>query len=563
MKFESFEYQRPNMTQLSEAFTSALKAFEDAECYEVQKSAMEIINQLRFDYDTMSTLASIRYSINTKDAFYDKENDFYDQNNPRYEQWVNRYYKALLNATYRLQLEADFGDLVFKIAEQSLATFDDAIMDDLVIENSLVSKYDKLLASAEIAFDGKILNLSQMTPYTQSKDREIRKTAFAKISAFFTENEDTLDTIYDDLVHVRHRIAKTLGYRNFIELGYARLGRLDYTSQDVANYREQVKTEIVPLAQNLVKRQGARLGIDPLMHYDAPLKFLTGNPTPKGDRETLVNHARAMYQSMSPETDAFFNFMIDRNLMDLDIKKGKSGGGYCTFIPNHNAPFIFANFNGTSHDVDVLTHEAGHAFQVYSSRHHPVPEYQWATMEASEIHSMSMEFFAWPWIESFFKEDTKKYQFNHLAGAISFIPYGVAVDEFQHRMYENPNLTKAERKTIWRDLEKVYMPHINYDDAFLERGGLWFRQSHIFSVPFYYIDYTLAQVCAFQYWSWSQKDKLSAWQSYLKLCQAGGSLSFLGLLELAGLDNPFTAGTVAKVMPTITAFLNTIDDKKL
>src|SRR5690606_28092373 len=197
---------------------------------------------------------------------------------------------------------------------------------------------------------------------------------------------------------------------------------------------------------------------------------------------------------------------------------GKQGGGYCTYIPEYKSPFIFANFNGTSHDVDVLTHEAGHAFQVYSSRD-LLPEYRWPTMEAAEIHSMSMEFLAWPWIDQFFLEDTPKYKFNHLAGAISFLPYGVLVDEFQHHIYEKPGLTPDERKALWRKLEKKYMPFKDYgDDAFMEKGTYWLRQGHIFSAPFYYIDYTLAQVCAFQYWIKHQANRKEALESYLKLC---------------------------------------------
>src|SRR5690554_5695718 len=154
-----------------------------------------------------------------------------------------------------------------------------------------------------------------------------------------------------------------------------------------------------------------------------------------------------MYDALSPETSKFFRFMVDKELMDLDSRANKEGGGYCTYIPDHQAPFIFANFNGTSGDVDVLTHEAGHTFQVYSSRH-LIPEYRWPTMESAEIHSMSMEFLAWPWIDKFFKEDTNKYKFDHLSGAIEFLPYGVLVDEFQHEVYENPKLSPKERRAL-------------------------------------------------------------------------------------------------------------------
>lgn len=564
MKFQDYKYIRPDMDALKNDFHAALKVFEEAQSASEQEKAMDTINQLRFNFDTAQTLVSIRHSIDTKDAFYDQEETFFNENSPLFAQLVNLYYKALVNATFKEDLIKSKGQLLFDQAAQSLRTFDDSILPLLQKENKLTSSYQKLLASAEIEFEGETRNLSQMAPFAQSKDRAMRKKASSVVSDWFKDNEDTLDTIYDELVQVRHDMALKLGYESFTELAYDRLGRLDYGPKEVANYRKQVLENIVPVVKELVERKGKRLGIDTMYSYDLALEFNSGNPTPKGDKDFLVAEAKKMYDEMSPETSEFFNFMLDKNLLDLEAKKGKAGGGYCTFIPNYDSPFIFANFNGTKHDVDVLTHEAGHAFQVYSSRHHEVPEYQWATLEASEIHSMSMEFFAWPWINGFFKEDTEKYKFTHLAGALTFIPYGVAVDEFQHEIYKNPTMSKAERKATWRQIEKKYLPYKIYDnDDFMERGGFWFRQGHIFSVPFYYIDYTLAQVCAFQYWVRDQKDHKEAWQSYLTLCQAGGTKPFVGLLELAGLQNPFNDGTLETTVPSIKAYLDSVDDTKL
>ncbi len=564
MKFQDYKYERPNMEMYAATFKEALDQFKTAKTVDAQEAAMDTINKLRFDFETMQTLTSIRHSIDTKDEFYDKEKDFFDENTPTFVQLNNLFYEALSSARFEKELRERKGALLFKQAEQSLRTFSDEILEDLKKENALTSQYQKLLASAEIEFEGEIRNLSQMAPFAQSKDRKTRKAASKAVSAFFEENEDTLDTLYDELVQIRTSMAKKLGYDSFTDLAYDRLGRLDYGPKEVANYRKQVRDVIVPIANELVKRQGERLGIKDMKSYDLSLKFLSGNPTPKGKKDWLVDRASTMYKEMSDETHEFFTFMKERNLMDLEAKKGKAGGGYCTYIPNYQSPFIFSNFNGTSHDVDVLTHEAGHAFQIYMSRFHEVPEYMWATLEASEIHSMSMEFFAWPWMESFFLEDTDKYKFNHLAGALSFIPYGVAVDEFQHRIYEKPSMSKEERKLTWREIEKTYLPYKDYDDdAFLERGGFWFRQGHIFSVPFYYIDYTLAQVCAFQYWVKSREEREKAWESYLSLCKAGGERSFLGLLELAGLKNPFDDGMIKTIVPSLKTYLDGVDDTKL
>ncbi|MDY0011195.1 MAG: M3 family oligoendopeptidase, partial [Candidatus Izemoplasmatales bacterium] len=357
--------------------------------------------------------------------------------------------------------------------------------------------------------------------------------------------------------------AKKLGYENYIQLGYDRLGRTDYNHEDVANYRKQIYRDVVPLVAELKKRAAKRIGIKDPKSYDLTLSFLSGNPTPKGDRKWQVDIAKNMYEEMSKETAEFFHFMLDQDLLDLDSLPGKAGGGYCTYIPKYRAPFIFANFNGTSHDVDVLTHEAGHAFQVYSSRDN-YPQYRWPTYEAAEIHSMSMEFLAWPWIDGFFKEDADKYKFFHLDSSISFLPYGVTVDEFQHEIYSRPDMTKEERKATWRKIEKKYLPFKDYDDDhFLEKGTYWYRQGHIFGSPFYYIDYTLAQVLAFQYWVKSRENHQEAFKSYLSLCRLGGSKSFVNLIKAVNLDNPFVDGTVRKVIEPIKAYLDGVDDQKL
>ena len=564
MKFSDYKYERPNMDEIKAKFQASLKKFKDASSVEAQEKAIDEINAIRFDFNTMSTLAYIRHSIDTKDEFYDQEKTFYDQNSPQFSQLNNAFYQALTTATFRKELEARKGELLFKKAELSLKTFSPEIMPDLQEENTLASEFQKLLASAEIEFEGETRNLSQMAPFAQSKDREMRKKASKATTGFLKDNEAKLDEIYDKLVKVRHKMAKTLGYDSFTELAYNRWGRTDYGPKHVANFRKQVLETIVPLNTKLTKRKQARLKLDTLYHYDLALDFESGNPTPKGKKDWMVDRATKMYREMSPETDEFFTFMRERELLDLDAKKGKAGGGYCTFIANYQSPFIFSNFNGTKGDVDVLTHEAGHAFQMYMSRHHEVPEYLTSSQDIMEIHSMSMEFFAWPWVNLFFEEDTEKYKFTHLTQALSLLAYTSAFDEFQHEVYAKPDISIDDRKAIWQTIDKKYFPYKVYDNNdYLERGNAWQNVMHLYAVPFYMIDYALAQVCALQYWVESREDREKAWESYVTLCKAGGSDSFLGLLNLAGRKNPFEAGTLEGVVPEIENYLNDVDDTKL
>ena len=564
MKFNDYKYEKINIDETKEKFSNLIKSFSDAENLEEQTKYMDEIIKLRNHIETMETLVSIRHSIDTTDEFYDKENEYVDEISPILFGFISEFYKALVNSKFRADLEKKYGKFLFDLAENTLKTFNEEIIPDLQEENRLSSKYSKLIASAKIQFDGEEKNLSEMVPYTQSKDRNVRIEASKKVAHFFKENKDKFDKIYDGLVKVRTTIAQKLGYKNYVELGYARLSRLEYDSEMVASYRKQVLENIVPLHTELRQRQAKRLGLDKLKFYDEPIKFNSGNADPHGDPEWILNHGKTMYNELSKETAEFFSFMTEKNLLDLLSKKGKMSGGYCTYIPEYKSPYIFANFNGTSHDVDVLTHEAGHAFQVYQSRGYEIPEYLWPTYEACEIHSMSMEFLTWPWMDLFFENDAEKYKFIHLSEALLFIPYGVTVDEFQHWVYENPNATPDDRRAKWLEIEKKYLPTRDYGEVDdLKEGIFWFRQGHIFNSPFYYIDYTLAQVCAFQFWIKSQENREKAWDEYLSLCKLGGSKPFFELMKAANLKNPFDQGTIASVIPKIREFLESIDDMKL
>lgn len=564
MGFTQYTYTRPNFEIIEKSFEEALNRFREATSADEQNQVMTDINAIRNDLGTMFNLVVIRHTIDTNDEFYKAEQDLIDELEPQVGGLITKYYQALVESPFRAELEAKWGKQLFALAEAQLKVFSPEIVPLLQKENKLSTEYTKLMASAKIMFEGEERTLSQMEPFTQSTDREMRKKASEARFGFLASHEEELDRIYDDLVKVRTEIAQKLGFKNFVELAYYRMYRTDYNAEMVANFRDQVKDFIVPVTTKLRERQQERIGVDKLKFYDEDFNFVSGNAVPKGSPEWIIDNGQKMYDELSKETGEFFQFMRENELMDLVAKKGKAGGGYCTYIENYKAPFIFSNFNGTSGDIDVLTHEAGHAFQVYSSRGFDIPEYYWPTYEAAEIHSMSMEFFTWPWMDLFFKEDTDKYKFSHLSSGLLFIPYGVSVDEFQHWVYENPTATPKERKQAWRDIEKKYLPHKDYDgNVYLENGGFWQRQGHIYNSPFYYIDYTLAQICAFQFWKRSRENHEEAWEDYLKLCKLGGSLPFTELVKEANLISPFEDRCVESVVSEIESWLNSVNDKEL
>jgi M3 family oligoendopeptidase len=563
MKFTEYAYTRPNLKTINKQFERSISTFAGASTLTEAEGALNKINRLRRDFTSMASIGQIRHTIDTRDGFYDAENQFYDENSPVFEALVTEFYKKLIVSKFRPELEAKWGNQLFNIADLAIKTFQPSVLTMLQEENKLASEYVKIKASAQIELNGQTYNLSSIQPFETDSDRNTRKAAAQAKWAFFEQNASEMERIYDDLVKIRNKIALELGYKNFVELGYARMLRSDYDAKMVANFRKQVKDFIVPISQKIYARQAKRLGLDTLKFYDEDYKFKSGNPKPKGTPEEILRGADKMYAELSRDTDKFFQFMRQNDLMDLVAKDGKATGGYCTFIGKYKAPYIFSNFNGTSGDIDVLTHEAGHAFQVFSSRNMGINEYHWPTYEACEIHSMSMEFFTWPWMQLFFKGDTEKYHFAHLAAALQFLPYGVAVDEFQHFVYENPHISPAERNKAWREIEQKYLPQRNYEGtSYLENGGFWQKQGHIFSTPFYYIDYTLAQICAFQFWKKDRENHTKAWADYVRLCKAGGSQSFLGLVELANLRSPFDDGCIESVVGEITAWLDGVDDSK-
>lgn len=562
--FQKFEYQRIDVIQFCEDTRNKLKQLNEANAFSIFKSTLDEIHK---DFDhvgTMITLASIRYSINTKDYYYEVEQNYWDMNQPYLIEVGNDIYHVIRESKYLKQLKEVYPKTYFMKNEMDLKTFSKDIIEELQEENVLVSKYSQLMGTIQIEFEGKTYSLAGFGSKLVDLDEDVRKRAMNKYWESITAKEEDLDDLYDKLVKLRTKIAKKLGYENFIELGYYRMQRLDYTQTDVELYREQILHDIVPLASELYKRQQQRIGVDRLEIHNLNFEFKSGNPKPRGNSQELVTKAKQMYRELSPETETFFNFMVKHQLLDLDAKQGKAPGGYCTFIDDYAAPFIFANFNGTRGDVDVLTHEAGHAFQVYSSKSIEPSSCRWPTLESCEIHSMSMEFFTWPWMPLFFEDDAEKYYYVHLSGAIKFLPYGVLVDHFQHEVYRNPDMSKNERKQVWRTLEKKYLPHLDYSGVdLLERGGWWFKQGHVFSSPFYYIDYTLAQVCALQFFSRIQVKDENAFADYYHICKLGGTLPFTEIVKAANLNNPFKEGSLSQVKLQVKQFLDKIDDQKI
>jgi len=540
MKFPDMPYTRPQFEEVQAKLTKILEDFKNAktaeECFAAYKESDDYSAYLF----SMFAIARIRNTLDTTNAEYDAEKTYMDEVLPKLQALSQAFTQALLDSPFRKDMEAAWGDLMFRNAEIALKTFSPEIIPDMQEENRLRSEYTKLIASAQIPFDGKTLTLAQMTPYFQDPSREVRKAAAEVYGAWFMSHAATFDSIFDELTKLRAKMAKQLGHKNFVETGYYRMQRNCYGTEMVSKFREGVQKYIVPVAKRLKEEQAKRIGVSALKMYDDQFEYPEGNAKPFGTPDEIFAHGKKMYHELSPETAEFIDFMLDGELFDVLTRPGKAAGGYCATIPIYKAPFIFANFNGTAGDIDVLTHEAGHAYASYKARDIYPSALRRYSNETAEVHSMAMEFFTWPWMQGFFGDQTEKYYYSHLASALIFIPYGTMVDEFQHHMYEKPDMTPAERNALWLKLEGIYRPWLDLTDTtFYEEGRRWQAQTHIYSMPFYYIDYCLAQAISLSFWTESQDDFKAAWEKYVRFTGFAGTKTFVDLVADAGLPTPF------------------------
>lgn len=549
-RFKDLPYVRPDFAKVKTELAAITEKMKNAASYEEAKAAYFDFESIMSDLRDAYTIVSIRHTVDTRDKFYDDENEFLSEAFPELSPYTVAFSNALYDGKFKADFEKEFGKQLLSMIELERKSFSEKNIPLQQKEAKLCNEYEKIIASAEIDFDGEKRNLYGVMKYFEDEDREVRKAAWKKYEEFFASHEKRFEEIWDELIKVRNEQGRNLGFENFIPLGYMQQGRTDYNAADVASFREQVKEELVPLCSKLYEAQAKRLNLDKVRVYDENCVFADGNATPIGNDDELVEIAREMYKDMSKETGEFIDFMIDHELLDLKNKPGKASTGYMTSILKYKAPFVFSCFNGTIGDIQVLTHELGHAFAGYEAmRNQPIADYYSESTDIAEIHSMSMEQFAYPYAEKFFGDKADKFRFQHLQEAITFVPFGVAVDEYQHIVYAHPELTPKERTAEWKKLEAKYMPWRDYDGMeFFARGGWWYHKIHIFLYPFYYINYTLTTMGAMEFKKKMREDKTSAWNDYMNLCKVGGSKSYLETLAYANLSDPFKPGSVKKAI---------------
>ena len=548
MHFHDMTYQRVTFEEAAACYEALCRELEavscEADCLAVLKSRYRLCEKM-----TPIDLCYVRHGMNVNDPFYAEEQRYYDEIGPKIGELSNRFDRLLVASPYSACFERLMGSFAFSLIRYGLEGYDSSLISLEQEENALISKYNQLVSNAKVDYNGRQVSRGSLALEQQSADRDVRRAVYQAVAASWDAQREELEDLFDRMVRNRDQQARALGYENYVPLSYLRMNRIGYAPEDVARFREQVKRDLVPIASALGKRRKARLGLDHLYPYDT-INFLNGNPVPLGGEEFCLDMTREMFHRLSPETKEYIDFLLDNGLCDVSPRDGKQGGGYCTQFEAYRAPFIFANFDGTSENAYIMSHEGGHGFYFYLKREKEIREQGWYTSEMAETHAMTMEFFAAPYMELFFGDRAEDYRKMHLEGAVSRILYQCQQDEFQQIIYENPRLTKAERNDVWKRLEEAYFPFREYpdDEDRAQIGTRWQRIPHTFLWPFYAIDYALAQVCALQYCRWIEEDHDGAWQSYLTFCRASGSRNFPEAIEAAGLESPFAETGLKNLM---------------
>lgn len=548
--FGDMVYEVPTLDEVRADFERFTADFDAATNKDGRIAAIDGWIASRDRRETWSALVDLHFSQHTKDEAKKVARAHKDELLPALTDLDVAFKRKLLAHASRAELEEHFGTQAFALWAADAKGFSPEIQDDLVQEAKLRAEYTELLGSAEIPFRSEAYNLSTIVPFVVDRDRATRRDADRARWEWFAQHREAFDRIFDRLTRLRNGMAEKLGLADYIELGYVNMQRVDYNRHDVERLRAQIRDEIVPLCSLLRERQAKALGLgaSELRFWDEGVFDPAGNPKPKGDHDWMLERATEMFDEMGSGLGSFFRLMRERDLLDLKSRPGKAPGGFCTSMPKYGVPFVFANFNGTQGDVEVFTHEIGHAFQCYSSREQIINDYYWPTYESCEIHSMSLEFLTWPWMDKFFEEDAERFRRTHLTQSILFLAYGTAVDHFQHLVYERPDCTPDERHAMWQEMERTYLPWREYEGtAHVSDGGFWQRQAHIYEIPFYYIDYVLALICALQFWVQADEDREDAMKRYVALCERGGEAPFQALARGAGLVSPFDDGCLRAV----------------
>ncbi len=480
---------------------------------------------------------------------------FVEEIEPKYKPISFMLDKRLIASPAVGQLDADRYTVLVRDAKRDVELFREANVPIEVELAKLDQRYQEICGAMTCEFDGQTRTMPQMGRYLEVTDRATREGAWRAISERRLADADRIDDLFDKMIAHRHQLALNAGYENFRDYQHDRLRRFDYTPADCFAFHESVERLVVPLMRRLDEERREGLGLSPLRPWDMAVDVKGREPLrPFETVEAFVDGTERIFRRMNRELGGMFATLRKPECLDLDSRKGKAPGGYQYNRDRIRQPFIFMNAAGLHRDLVTLLHESGHAFHSILSADEPLLSYRHYPMEFAEVASMSMELLALPFLSEFYDTDeanrARRQQFER---SLTILPWIATIDAFQHWLYTNPKHTRDQRRDKWLELDRRFGSAVDWSglEPYAQRG--WQKQLHLFGVPFYYIEYGIAQIGALQMWVNYRRDAKKAVQRYQAGLALGGSRPLPELWETAGLAFDFGAARMGGLMREIEA----------
>lgn len=546
MQYKHYPQRPGDMTAefVKNEYDRLIDQIESANAAETADTWLELYNEWNSLKSFVGSEGSRRSHALSKDMDNEeaeaREKYFREEIAPVFDNGESTMVKALLDTRHKDAIIERYGSHLFELlatAVEPLAPVNSSLR---VKVSDLVNQYDKIMASGEVEVEGKTVTLAVARSLQGSENPATRKAAFIAWREWMQEHRDEIAAIFNQIVELRNQMAQNLGHENYIRLGYKGMGRTDYGVEEAAQFRKNIRTYAVPLLQKLYEHQAQEHGDSTLKPWDVAFTPSLNLPSGIAPVETQIEKAQQVFNKLSPVLASHFKRMREENLIDLENRKGKRAGAYCTSFSDEGRVAILCNSTGDEDDVRTLMHEMGHAFQGWESQPIEAVDLQWPTSDACEVHSMGMEYLSMKHMDEFFNaEDAAKFRQNRWKQAVTLVCYIAVVDEFQHWLYENPNATPDERDTAWNRIAEIYQPGVDYTGYEQYKALRWYAQGHIFWMPFYYIDYAIAETGAMQLGMLDANNPEKAMETYLELCRMGGTKSVLDIFSTVGLRSPF------------------------
>lgn len=482
---------------------------------------------------------------------------FIEEIEPRMKPRFQRLRERYTESAARGELGPAYHVLDRNIANQ-VALFREENVPLEMEEAKLAQRYQKIVGAMTVQFQGQEQTLQQMARYLEEPDRAVRREAWELSEERRLKDREELEEIYEELLALRERIARNAGFSNYRDYAFRRRERFDYTPEDCLRFHRAVEEQVVPLLREIQRRRQGEMGLEPLRPWDLLVDPRARPPLrPFTKAQELVEGCEEIFSRVGEELGRDFQRLRELRLLDLESRKGKAPGAYTLTLAEKRLPFIFANFVGRDDDLRTMLHESGHAFHALAAREQPLHRYRHSPLEFAEVASMGMELLAGEHIAVFYKreEEALRSKRAHLEGIIRLLPWIATIDAFQHWLYTHPGHSRAERREEWLALRRRFGGIESWEGYEEALAHQWKRQLHLFEVPFYYIEYGIAQLGALGVWQNAKRDSQEAIAAYRRALALGGSRPLPELFAAAGLRFDFSSATVAGAARALRAEL--------